>query len=96
LNTDARNADAGLKQLTTGRNADAGLTFFRHFGIRHLHITADVSWFSSSLDCSARSTSMGCLAEKRISVESPSLLYSKPVDYTELPYTLLSSTASLF
>ncbi len=25
-----RNADAGLRQLTTWRNADAGLTFFRH------------------------------------------------------------------
>jgi hypothetical protein len=28
-----RNADAGLKQLITGRNVDGGLTFFRHSGI---------------------------------------------------------------
>ncbi len=54
LNPDA--GDVGLKQLTIGRNADAGLTFFRH-----LLITADVSWFSSSLDFSARSTSMVAL-----------------------------------
>jgi hypothetical protein len=28
-----RNADTGLKQLTTGRNADAGLNFILHSGI---------------------------------------------------------------
>jgi hypothetical protein len=28
-----RNADAGLRKLTTGRNADAGLNFFWHSGI---------------------------------------------------------------
>jgi hypothetical protein len=28
-----RNANAGLKQLTTERNADAGLTFFWHSSI---------------------------------------------------------------
>jgi hypothetical protein len=38
--------------------------FFQAF--RHLLITEDVSWFCSSLDCSARSTSMGCLAVNRI------------------------------
>ncbi len=27
------NADAGLRQLTTGRNADVGITFLRHSGI---------------------------------------------------------------
>ncbi len=33
-----RNADAGLRQLTTGRNADAGLTFFGILVFRHLHV----------------------------------------------------------
>ncbi len=28
-----RNADAGLRQFTSGRNAEAGLTFARHSGI---------------------------------------------------------------
>jgi hypothetical protein len=28
-----RDADAGLRKLTTGRNADAGLNFFWHYGI---------------------------------------------------------------
>ncbi len=28
-----RNADAGLRQLTTAENVDARLTFFRHSGI---------------------------------------------------------------
>ncbi len=32
LNPDA---DAGLRQLTSGRNADAGLTFFRHLHMGH-------------------------------------------------------------
>jgi hypothetical protein len=56
------NPDAGLKQLTTGRNADAGQTFFRIPAFRHLLKTENFSWFSSSLDCSTRSTSTGCLA----------------------------------
>ncbi len=57
-----RNADAWLKPLTNGRNADAGITFFLAFRHLLIVITTDVSWFSSSLDCSARSTAMGCLA----------------------------------
>ncbi len=44
-------------------NKDAGLTFFPVFAFQHLLITAEVSWFCTSLVRSARRTSMGCLTE---------------------------------
>jgi hypothetical protein len=92
------NPDAGLKQPTTGtwRNADAGLTFFPAF--RHLLITAEVSWFSSSLDCSARTPQwVGWPKIER----NPSLLYSKPQLLCSLlsydaPYLVTLHTAKLY
>jgi hypothetical protein len=58
--------DAGLKQFTNRKNAVAALTcspVFRHSGI--YYTTPEASWFSSSFVHSARSKSIGCLAEKK-------------------------------
>ncbi len=61
--------------------------FLRHSGF--YISTADISWFSSSLVCSAGITSMGCLAENT-EEKNPSLLYSKPCALaTKLRCTLM-------
>ncbi len=65
-------------------------TFFP--ALRHLLITADVFWFSSSLDCSARSYDAPYLLH--CTLELRSILIRCTV--TELPCTLLSFTASFF
>jgi hypothetical protein len=68
----------------TGRNADAGLTFSSIPAFRHLLMTEDVSWFSSSLDCSARSTLLGCLAVNRIDKGGFFSIFSFYVRYSTL------------
>jgi hypothetical protein len=85
-----RNADSGLRKLTTGRNADDGLTFFRHLILIFQNHIARIKLSAAVYKC-AGCTTFHYLQLRRVSLSPP----PTPAVPMDVQGVSLSSTYSL-